>query len=193
MGAQEPLRKIERPLRDWEIAEAKLVFRDTLDYASVRVHEGTSWPDAANQLGIWLKRISPPPTYTPNAITIGNHCYFPANLPETQAEWSQWKYTFGWLIHELTHVWQFQHQGWGYLYRALAAQFRLGTHAYDFGGAVNLIKVSQDGKTLSFFNPEQQGKIAQTFYDCLRGNCDETTDRNVAAWLPFINELQRKT
>jgi len=185
MSASEPLKKIERPLRDWEIAEARLVFKDTLNYQVVRVHEGVAWPDAANKLGMWLKRIPPPPTYTPNAITIGNHCYFPVNFPETQADWDQWTYSFGWLIHELTHAWQFQRFGWGYLYRALAAQFSLGARAYDFGDAAGLMAAIAAGKDFLTFNPEQQGAIAQTFYDYQRAQ------RDVTAWTPFVSEIQQ--
>ena len=186
MSAQEPAKNIERSLRDWEIAEARLVFGNKLNYAVVRVHEGASWTDAANQLGMWLKRISPPPTYIPNAITVGNHCYFPVRLPETLALWDQSNYWFGWVIHELTHAWQFQTEGWGYLYRALAAQFSLGAHAYDFGDAAGLMAALAAGKDLSSFNPEQQGAIAQTFYDCQRAK------RDVTAWTPFVNEIQAR-
>lgn len=185
--SEEPPMKIERPLRDWEIAEARLVFQDTLNYQAVRVHEGAAWTDRANQLGMWLKRIPPPPIYTPNAITIGNHCYFPVRLPETLASWDQLSYSFGWVIHELMHAWQFQHFGWGYLYRALTAQFRLGARAYDFGNAAGLMAAIAAGKDFTAFNPEQQGAIAQTFYDYQRERWD------VTAWTPFVNEIQSRT
>ena len=186
MSPPEPLRKIERPLRDWEIVEARRVFGNTLNYPVVRVHEGAAWPDTANQLVLRLKRIPPPPTYTPNAITLGNHCYFPVNFPKIQAEWDQYRYSFGWLIHELTHTWQFQYEGWGYLYRALAAQFNLGAQAYDFGDAAGLLAAIAAGKNFSSFNPEQQGAIAQTYYDYQRVN------RDVAAWTPFVTEIQMR-
>src|SRR5512140_187365 len=104
MGASEPLKKVNRVLRDWEIAEARQVFGDTIRFSAVRVHEGTSWTDTMNHLGIWLKRIPPPPTYIPNAMTFGNHCFFPIRLPETLAQWDEWTSSFGWVIHELTHV-----------------------------------------------------------------------------------------
>jgi hypothetical protein len=180
-------RKIKRPLREWEIAEARKVFGSTIDYAAVRVHEGSGWTDSANRLGMWLKRIPRPADYRPNAITLGNHCYFPIRLPETLDSWDHWSYSFGWVIHELTHAWQYQNFGWGYLFRALSAQFRLGAKAYDFGDAAGLAAAIAEGKDFMWFNPEQQGSIAQTFYDYQRLNW------GVSAWAPFIDEIKGQT
>lgn len=175
----------ERPLRDWEIAEARLVFADSLDYARVRVHEGATWTDIANQLGIWLKHIEPTPLTSHNAITIGYHCYFPVELPQTLDAWDQ-SYKFGWLIHELTHAWQFQHIGWKYLPLALAAQFRLREKAYDFGGVAGLIAAQSAGENFLSFNPEQQGDIARWYYNNQRVGDD------ASAWIPFIQEIQNR-
>jgi hypothetical protein len=67
------------------------------------------------------------------------------------------------IIHELVHVWQYQHGGWGYVPNALKAQF-IGD-GYDFAKAL------RDGKPWAKMNPEQQGQMIQ---DAFRGAYFET-------------------
>jgi hypothetical protein len=90
-----------------------------------------------------------------------------------------------WLVHELTHAWQYQHMGWRYILKALSAQFREKEKAYDFGGDGGLLKSRQKGKLFKQFNPEQQGNITQTFYVRKRKGLD------VTAWQPFIDEIKK--
>ena len=70
-----------RPLYDWEIAEARRVFGDSLRYGSVRIHECSTWTDALDRLGRKLKRLDPPGPRDHNAVTLGFHLHFPINLP----------------------------------------------------------------------------------------------------------------
>jgi hypothetical protein len=123
---------------------------------------------------------------SPNAVTVGYHCYFPVSLLQTLVppEHAQ-HYLLSWLMHEMTHAWQYQHQGWGYLLKALQAQFAGGAQAYDFGGENGLREALQQNRGLLDFNPEQQGDICRTYYDRLRRGQD------VSAWQPFIDELQQ--
>ena len=127
-----------RPLFDWEIAEARKVFGDSLRYDLVWIHEGFTWTDAIDRLGRKLKKLPPPGPQDHNAVTLGNNCYFPVNLPaELVPPGDPLDYFMPWLIHELTHAWQYQHTGWAYIVRAFAAQFRYGQAAYDFVGTEN--------------------------------------------------------
>ena len=173
-----------RPLYAWEIREARRVFANRLQYERVRLHEHTGWPDSINRIGLRLKRM--PQVDTHNAITLGNHIYFPVKLlewlvPSDHPE----HYKICWLIHELTHVWQYQHLGWGYLPMALNAQLRLGDKAYDFGGEAGLIAHRGQGWRLADFNLEQQGDIASTYYRQL------SSGKDTSAWDPFIAEMQK--
>jgi hypothetical protein len=121
-----------------------------------------------------------------NAITLGNHCFFPVEMPQTLLPITDtMSYKHDWLAHELTHAWQYQHQGWLYLFRALSAQFREKAKAYDFGGEDGLEKSMKKGISFKKFNPEQQGNIAQTYYDRKRRGL------NVSAWEPFIDDIRR--
>jgi hypothetical protein len=174
-----------RPLYAWEIREAQRVFAERLNYDSVRVHENANWPDTVHKIGLWLKRT--PCDDVPNAITLGNHCYFPVKLLESPVSPDHPEhYKICWLMHELTHAWQYQHLGWRYLPMTLDTQLRKGTEAYNFGGEAGLVESHNKGKRLADFNLEQQGDIARTYYDVLarRGNG--------GAWLPFIQEFQGK-
>ncbi|MEW5871136.1 MAG: hypothetical protein AB1894_17810 [Chloroflexota bacterium] len=174
-----------RSLYAWEVQEARRVFAASLQYERVRVHENTGWPDSVNQLGMRLKGIkSTVPVH--NAITLGNHCYFPVQLLVDPVPVGHPDHgSFCWLIHELTHAWQYQHMGWRYLGLALYAQFRYGAQAYVYGEEEGLRQRQREGWKLSNFNLEQQGDIARNYYERL------CTGQDVSAWLPFITDLQQ--
>lgn len=174
-----------RALQAWEIQEARRVFADGLVYERVRVHECTTWPNKIHRIGSWIQRQ--PYSGIPNAITLGDHCYFPVrmlttNVPASDPEF----YKLPWLIHELTHAWQYQRMGWGYLLKALRTQVRMGAQAYDFGGEQGLLTRRQEGWTFTDFNLEEQGEIASSYYKRL------TREAEVGAWLPFITEIQQQ-
>ncbi len=78
---------MSRPLTDFEVAMARSVFGDAVDYGRVRL---------ANLI---IGKF---------AVTLGSLVVFPAYapIPEDFTEESVW--TQAWLMHELTHVWQFQ-------------------------------------------------------------------------------------
>ncbi len=180
-----------RPMYGWEIAQAREVFGDSLSYDRVRIHECSTWTDAIDRLGRKLKRLDPPGPLDHNAVTLGFNCHFPINLP-TQFD-DQDDYFMPWLIHELTHAWQYQHTGPFYIVRALAAQFRYGAEAYDFGGPANLLERRQANCTFSDFNPEQQGEIARGYYRCVRSanKVDEPNKQNpLSAFQPYIDDMR---
>jgi hypothetical protein len=96
-----------------------------------------------------------------------------------------------WLIHELTHVWQYQHVGWKYLAQALGAQVTEGAEAYRYskrtsvsGRGEDLQQMWQDGRRFADFNREQQGDIARDYYIALKKELDPN------GWLHFIQELR---
>ena len=99
-----------RPLFAWEIQEARRVFGSRIAYHKVRIHENAAWTDTMNILGAKLKGIRPSSAH--NAVTLGNHIYFPVRLLQNASELNGPKlYLFTWLVHELTHVWQYQELG----------------------------------------------------------------------------------
>lgn len=65
------------------------------------------------------------------------------------------------LIHELTHVWQYQQVGAIYMAQALHAQ---ATGGYKYGGAPGLRSAKTAGQGLLTFNREQQAQIVEDYY-----------------------------
>jgi hypothetical protein len=178
-----------RPLSASEIAEAKLVFGASLDYTHAFVAEEASWPDFVDRVGASLQKTMRSPD-DHNAITIGQTSFFPIIL-DTRAETiaGGGLHDMGWLIHELTHQWQYRHLGWGYLASALSVQLTLGRKAYDYQGAyptldAALVAAHSEGRRLGQFNLEQQGDLARDYYYRLKQG------GNTGAWDPFIQELR---
>jgi hypothetical protein len=183
--ADQKVRRV-RKLYDWEAKEFSIVFGNSLDTDRVRIHEFASFPDWIDRLGRFLKRMPPPGEHEHNAVTLGNHCFFPVGMPEKLLPVNDpMGYKHDWLVHELTHAWQYQHMGWRYLFNALYAQFREKAKAYDFGGESGLLKSRQKQVSFKKFNPEQQGNIVQTYYVRQRAGKD------LSAWQPYIEELQK--
>lgn len=171
-----------RPLYAWEIQEAQRVFGRRISYHRVRIHECVSWPDTIKQIG--LKINGSPPTKEHNAITLGNHIFFPIRLPSnllppTHPD----QILFGWLIHELTHVWQYQCMGWRYLPIALNLQMKYGAKSYDYGDEGGLLARLKQGWRFKNFNLEQQGDITRAFYQRMIHHED------VHAWEVYIQEF----
>jgi hypothetical protein len=88
------------------------------------------------------------------------------------------------LIHELTHIFQYERVGSVYIGQGLWAQYQLGRKAYEYGGAAGLADGRAVRKRYSDYNREQQGQISQD-YCALK-----LSGKNTAAYDPFIAELQ---
>jgi len=128
----------KRPLRRDERELARSVFGDSIDYDRVRLIP-TSILEFVTQ---------------PNAIRI------PENFTLASEYHAQ---TF---IHEMTHVWQYQHGGTSYmsvsLGTQLAATAKRGSRnfAYDYQ--------IRPGQTFFDFTPEQQGLMVENYFSMLR-------------------------
>ena len=165
----------KRLMTEYEMSEARKVFAQSLDFNQISIHEEIQWPDRLAKLGSLFHRTEPP---THNAVTLGNHIYFPIELQTAEVK------DMAWLVHELMHCWQFQHRGIRYLLEALSAQWRLGPSAYAYGWKAGLKTALDQGKSFDDFNPEQQGEIARHFYYRL------INDLDVQPWQPWIQAIQ---
>ena len=85
------------------------------------------------------------------------------------------------VVHELTHVYQYERVGSLYLGQAIHAQATIG---YGYGGSDGLHKDRESGKHYRDYNREQQAQIAQDYY-VLLVNGGVTTSYD-----PFIAELR---
>jgi hypothetical protein len=86
------------------------------------------------------------------AFVLGNDI----NLPPGTYEEALRGRRDGLLVHEMTHVWQFQRRGWRYMAEALWAQ--------SFGGGYVYVKELRSGRAWRQLNLEQQAMLVQDAY-----------------------------
>jgi hypothetical protein len=128
-----------RSLYDWEIELAKTVFGDSINYKRVRIDE--------------LSLTGPKQK---------NFCYVSFYIINS---WGSMKNST--LLHELTHVWQFEQMGSVYIPKALKAQnSKMG---YNYGGVSALKASKEQGKSFLSFNIEQQGDIISDYFRIKEG------------------------
>ena len=63
------------------------------------------------------------------------------------------------LIHEMTHIWQYQHG-----ISMVTTLFHAIRGKYDYRGETALIAARREGKQFIDFNTEQQGDICRDYY-----------------------------
>jgi hypothetical protein len=129
----------KRKLTDQEIAMLKLVFRTSVALYNVRVITGKA--------GIF--------GFNNRAFTMGNTIY----MKDTAA--GRWDQT---LVHEATHVWQYQHLGSAYSSDALAAQLYYErvkkTSAYAWSDPT----VNRGSMVWDDWNREAQAQFVEDIY-----------------------------
>lgn len=106
-----------------------------------------------------LDRVRLIPTDVLEYRVVGNNIRVPNNF--TVAD----EYMAETLIHELTHVWQYQHGGTSYMSHSIQTQIAAGlrgnrNYAYDYMLSPN--------RSFFDFTPEQQGTIVQNYFAMLR-------------------------
>lgn len=148
-----------RTLTSQEHAEARIVFGAGLDYARILIREHRILGAGG------IARTLPGSVNFPRgALTTGTF------LP--------------WLVHELTHAWQYQH-GIGLGRTATTALLCwVGLRTYDYGGEAALAAATAAGRGLLSFNTEQQADIARDYYRAVKAG------RPVDAYLPFVSDLR---
>ncbi len=106
------------------------------------------------------------------ARTIPDHIYFPNGTFDESG-------FVPWLIHELTHVWQYQHGA--PVGNVIVSAFR---GHYDYGGEAGLRKAWADGDNFGDFGFEQQGDILQHYYERVRAGIE------TSAFDPFVAQVR---
>jgi hypothetical protein len=151
-----------RSMTEWEIRQAKRVFGNAINYGSVTIADGSVSSKIASVGGY--------------ARTIGNVINFPTGSSRSMA----------FMIHELTHVWQYQKTGVSYIAKALWAQVTEGySYSTDGKSAEDSLKDARAaGKTLYDYNLEQQGDIMSDYYGRLQRGED------ASAWQSFIDDVK---
>lgn len=88
------------------------------------------------------------------------------------------------LVHEATHVMQYERLGTPYIGEALYAQRKLGRGAYDYGGEEGLRQAQEAGVPLRAYNREAQAQIVQDYYARREQGLD------VTAYEPFVRQAR---
>jgi hypothetical protein len=151
--AQAP--SVDRGLTPEEIDIARSVFGGALTTRNIRVTDDSPLP--------------------PNAVAFPNHIRFPPGALDGPMD----LHRKAWLVHELTHIWQYQ-QGHTVPELALDAAKR----DYDYGGEQALRKAIIDGKRLGDFNFEEQGDILRDYYYARERGQD------TSAYQPFVDQVR---
>jgi hypothetical protein len=171
-----------------EIKEAKRVFKEKgIRYDAVRVAQG--------RLLTFVFRINNNRAFTTgHSINIpksGSHSrYIDCDIKKPRLDL---------IIHELTHVYQFESIGSIYMYEAIRAQRSKEGYTYGEGpGEWKQLKVDREEYRMSFknYNREQQAQITQDYYRFTLW--EEGKDRQQGAeekeakeaYDPFIKDLQ---
>jgi len=123
-----------RPLHGWEIDLAKSVYGKSLNYRRIRIDEYAAFGPKQSRI-----------------------CYV---FGFTINAWGKMHNSL--LIHELTHIWQYQKIGLVYIPRALRAYH--SEENYNYGGVPKLDRVRQRQGSIWDFNLEQQGDIIADYY-----------------------------
>ena len=160
-----------QPMTSEQIEKAKSVFGDSINYDLVRIDDSSHLIDVLGYLG--RDRDS--------ALTTFN----------TINSWGEMSDAT--LIHELTHVWQYQHHGAVYFPEAGWAQFEAlvseGDYkeAYNYGDVAGLETQIKEGLGLFDFNREQQAEIVEDYYTIKDQNI--SNDLRLSLYAHFVEEV----
>lgn len=134
----------ERTLTSGEVTLAKRVFKDSIDYSTVKVHNEKYLPIQPNNSGM-----------TPNGeiYVAGAEAYF-ADYSSTDDP-----YLRAFFVHEMTHVWQYQLKILNPISSAIAESFR---NFFDYPKAYDYELAP--AKDLLAYRIEQQAQIVEDYY-----------------------------
>lgn len=99
------------------------------------------------------------------------------------------------LVHEMGHVWQYQHAGLGYIPKSLLAQLNAYVSTGSRNNAYQWKPQHQAGVPWEKWNPEQQAEAIETYNASLRRANDGTASlddyQNLSILLPYIEKVRR--
>ena len=145
-----PMLVSNRPLDNQEKALAESMFGNQLNYEMIRIHEGG------------------PLTWIYPGVTLGHLISFPRKAYDPEEKKNQ-----ALLLHELTHVWQYENGGWGYALKSLLEEiFQKDAYVIHY----------DSNKTFAEYDYEEQAEIVASFF--LYGTED---------YEKYIREIQKRT
>ena len=174
---------VSRPLRDNERALAESVFGDSLDLDPVRISMQPAGPGLGGAIAwqAWLQATDT------SALVIGNTIHFtsvsnPHGWSVVDAQIELTPQGVGTLVHELTHVWQYQQTGFNYAVQSLTEQGKGMARSGSLGGR-NSAYGGGAGLPWDKLNAEQQGEAVQRTYEA--AGYVKADPNNIAMWERF--------
>ncbi|PXW31873.1 UNVERIFIED_CONTAM: hypothetical protein DES50_104282 [Williamsia faeni] len=163
----------KRALTTDEIAYARDVFVDSIDYTGIRITRGSIFA-------------------TGSAVTLGTTIHLKVGWGHFRGDGleltERGKFT---LIHEMTHVWQYQNGGLAYVPRSLLAQLRATLRGGDRGGAYDWRSAHQAQRPWARWNPEQQAEAVEDYNKLLRRSDARALSALEAADLDVLTQYMR--
>jgi len=164
------------PLSEKEANNAKSILgSNAIKYEKVRIAE-------SGLVGFILNILGNPAVTTFHTINLPKKGGLERNEPNHGLET---------VIHELTHVFQFEHLGSRYITECLIAQHQEDYDCYNYGGAEGLRQARDAGKSLKGFDREQQASIVEGYLkDVIKKNL-KVDDPDRLVYETYIDELKR--
>jgi hypothetical protein len=164
----------ERPLTSDEIAYAREVFKDSIDYSEITITRDSMMAVGAPR-------------------TLGNTIHLRSDWGHFEGDTmnltQQGKET---LIHEMGHVWQYQHGGLAYIPESLWAQIKAAVGHGGRNAAYNWRDAEKAGLPWEKFNPEQQATAIEDYNKLLRKSKDGTATLEETAELARLVPYMQK-
>ena len=166
-----------RKLSSDEITMAREIFRDSIDYTEIEITRDSMYSAGAPR-------------------TIGNTIHLRSDWGHFQGDTldltDKGRET---LIHEMTHVWQYQNGGLAYIPLSLIAQLRARISSGDRNAAYNWRAAHDAGIPWEEWNPEQQAAAVEEYNRLLGltrdGRATAEDYQTLAILLPYIERVRR--
>lgn len=142
------LSSTSRPLSEAEKWNAHSIFQDNLDYDAITITRGSVAAAGASRT-------------TGNTINLEDGLFVGDTLELTSQGGEI-------LVHEMTHVWQYQHQGWTYAPEALWAQAKAWWQTGSNNAAYDWESLDTSGVPFEQWNPEAQAEAVEDYNKALQ-------------------------
>jgi hypothetical protein len=166
-----------RPLAKTDVDYAQRIFEGSVDYGRISITRDSLFATGA-------------PRTIMNTIHLktGWGHFLPASLSLSDAGRRA-------LIHEMGHVWQYQHGGLAYIPESLWAQFTAWVKHRNRGEAYRWQAAAAGGIPWARWNPEQQAEAMKAYNEVLARTQDAPVgpaDREMLALLePVMHQVRR--
>jgi hypothetical protein len=178
-----------RHINSAEIAYAREIFGDSLDYSKIAItRDGLLSVGAPKTIGNTVHMRS---KWGSEQFTKDGSGQYTLELTEAGRQL---------LVHEMTHVWQFQNGGLAYIPDSLVSQLRAQLGTGSRNGAYDWRSVAKAGTPWQDWNPEQQAELVEEYNKSLRHIRDATKRKHLPAKAdtemleigkPYIDKIQR--